>query len=187
MAESKDSIFGRSSQRAKYSSWTSSTLFVRRIFWSLNLFYKRKEGQEPMVSIHDSHKLSSGWFVTVKTCSVLCDALLWAGTLTVCHALTCGSIKIAYKSLSFLFSFLSVTGALPPYPHHLLKKVDENFNFALSKLYPSLRRRRTVSSFKLVSHSAECVKGLCPFETHHLLKKVDENFYSPTMQKWIIN
>ena len=81
----------------------------------------------------------------------------------MCHALTCGSIKIAYKSLSFLFSFLSVTGALPPYPHHLLKKVDENFitlRALAAYCFDCLRKSLLAGFFTQNLHYAAQIRGV---------------------------
>ena len=86
----------------------------------------------------------------------------------MCHALTCGSIKIAYKSLSFLFSFLSVTGALPPYPHELFEKSStKNFcspsaclHFLFFDSFDCLSKSLLAGFFTQNLHYAAQVRGV---------------------------
>ena len=83
-------------------------------------FCKRKGSRKLIMDRDWPQKLSSGWFLTAEICSGLR------------RALTCDCHRRTLCLYRFSFLLLSVTGALPPYPHELFveKQVGKQvFNY----------------------------------------------------------
>ena len=87
------------------------------------LFCKWKSFQEPIASSGRPQKWSSGWFLTEKLVPVYTGAL------------SCGSLRNIFCLYRFLYLLWSVTGVSPPYPHHLLKKVDKNSDLPSAQIW----------------------------------------------------